>query len=244
MIVIKIKYLNLRSGSINLLMIIIKLIGLNMQESSKPINQMDSAKSISKGRGRPKCFNEEQALEKAMTLFWKYGYEATSMSDLTFAMGITAPSLYSTYGDKSELFNRCIDYYLKHESCSMEMIFKHVHSIKLAMELYLIENLKRLVQKDKPKGCMLVVSTMNCSIQNQQIQQSISQKRQLSKSNLLEKLLAAQASGEISTQANIQAMTDYYMTILQGLSLQARDGATFEQLESVVHMAMQTWDHF
>lgn len=228
-----------------------------MTEMIKPKNQLDS-RVDSEGiisdvdvsnvvasvrrRGRPKCFNEQRALEKAMLLFWQYGYEATSISDLTHALGITAPSLYSSFGDKAGLFEKCLDYYLAHEACAIEQIFSQAKTAKIAMELYLRENLKSLVQANKPKGCMLVVSTMNCSTANHEIQQHLLEKRNITKSKIYQRLEQGQIAGDIPQTTDLAAMTDFYVTLLQGMTIQARDGATIQQLEKVVQTAIKTWD--
>ena len=240
----KLKYLIYYSGSINLLVIVIKISGVVMLENTKPENQLDTHSVSARRRGRPKCFDEKQALEKAMFLFWQYGYEATSISDLTHALGITAPSLYSTFGDKVGLFEKCLNHYLENEACPIDEIFKYSQSTKIAIELYLFENVKRLIQDNKPTGCMLVVSTMNCSVTNHQIQTELLNQRLATKNKIFDRLQLGMQQGELTENTDIQAMTDFYTTLLQGMTIQARDGATLEQLENVVKMAMKNWDHF
>lgn len=237
----KLNYLIYRCRSINLLVIVIKLIGVVMIEMAKPENQQDSVVAKSKGRGRPKCFNEQEALEKAMLLFWQYGYEATSISDLTQALGITAPSLYSTFGGKAALFEKCLDYYSEYEGCSIDDFFQHSEDIQTALELYLLENVKKLIQNHKPTGCMLVVATMNCSEQNVELQQQLMSRRHVTKRKLKDYFNQAQQGGQIPQGVDVQSLADFYSTLLQGMSMQARDGASIFQLEQVVKMAMQTW---
>jgi len=201
----------------------------------------DNAK---KKRGRPKCFNEQQALEKAMLLFWEHGYEATSISDLTHALHLTAPSLYSSFGDKTGLFYQCIDYYLAHEACPIEAIFLEAKTAKVAFELFLYENVQRLAQPNKPAGCMLVVATMNCSENAQLVQHNILEKRLKTKQKMLERLQQGVENGDINRTAPLQEIADFYTTVLQGLTIQARDGATVEQLHKVVEHAMRSWELF
>lgn len=192
-------------------------------------------------RGRPKCFDEQEALQKAMLLFWEYGYEATSISDLTYALKITAPSLYSSFGDKSQLFHRCLEYYLEHEACPIERIFQEAKTAKVAIELYLYENVKKLVQEHKPTGCMLVVATMNCSEQNHDIQNELLLKRQKTKQKIFERLTQGVAEGDLSKESNLLEMTDFYSTVIQGLTLQARDGLGREELNQIVRHSMKSW---
>ena len=197
-----------------------------------------------KKRGRPKCFNEEWALQKAMLLFWEHGYEATSISDLTQALEITAPSLYSSFGDKTALFYQSIDYYLAHEACPIELIFKQARTAKIAFELYLYDNVKRLIQPNKPKGCMLVTAAMNGSEHAQEIQYNLLEKRLATKQKLCERLKQGIVEGDLSSSISVAAMTDFYCTVIQGLTVQARDGARIEELNQVVEHAMKAWDLF
>lgn len=207
-------------------------------------NLVEVKQSLKRGRGRPKCFNEQEALQKAMLLFWKYGYEATSMSDLTKALQLTAPSIYSSFGDKSQLFHACLEYYLEHEACALEVIFQQATTAKIALELYLYENLKKIVQQNKPTGCMLVTATMNCSQEHTELQQDLQSKRNQVKEKIYQRLQQGVVDGDLKAETNIQAMTDYYATVIQGLTMQARDGVSFEQLEKVVLLALKTYDLF
>ena len=171
-------------------------------------------------------------------------YEATSISDLTQTLALTAPSLYSSFGDKTTLFYKCIDYYLAHEACPIEAIFLEAKTAKVAFELFLYDNVQRLAQPDKPSGCMLVVATMNCSDHAQEVQHNILEKRLKTKQKLLERLQQAVAEGDVAETAPLQEIADFYATVLQGLTIQARDGANVEQLHKVVEHAMRTWDLF
>ncbi|SPL71532.1 TetR/AcrR family transcriptional regulator [Acinetobacter stercoris] len=195
-------------------------------------------------RGRPKCFDEKEALNKAMLLFWEYGYEATSMSDLLHTLNITAPSLYSSFGDKLQLFYRCLDYYLENEACAIVSIFQQAKTAKVAIELYLHENVQKLVQDNKPKGCMLLVSTMNCSEQHHQLQQDLLEKRQNVKRLIYERLVQGVHDGDLKQDMKLDEMANFYSTISQGLSMQARDEVAIEDLQQVVNNAMKVWDLF
>ncbi len=195
-------------------------------------------------RGRPKCFDEQKALQQAMLLFWQYGYEATSISDLTQALGITAPSLYCSFGDKVQLFQKSIQYYLEHEACPLALICEKSKTARIALELYLQENVKRLTVTDKPLGCMLLTTTMNCSQNAQPVQQEVLAFRQSSKEMLFQRLQRGVEDGDLPADAPIQLMVDFYSTVIQGLTLQARDGVTAEQLQAVVQQALKHWDLF
>lgn len=250
MTVMKLKYLINPSTSINLVVIVIKLYGVFMREIEKLKNQVDAHDDIIqntqvlKRRGRPKCFNEQHALEQAMLLFWQYGYEATSINDLTQALGVTAPSLYSSFGGKAQLFAKCLDYYSEYEGCSIDEFFQHSEDIKTALELYLLESLKKLIQSHKPTGCMFVVATMNCSEQNIELQQQMIYRRHATKQKLKDYFDQAQLGGQIPLGIDMQDLADFYSTLLHGMTIQARDGVSILQLEQVVKMAMQAWESY
>ena len=195
-------------------------------------------------RGRPKAFNEEQALEKAMLLFWENGYIGTSISDITKALGITAPSLYCSFGDKAALFNQCIDYYLANEACPIVPILKQAKTTKVAFELFLYDTAKRLVQPDKPMGCMLITTTLGNSKQIQEVQHNIQSKKESYKTLLLQRLQQGIENGDIAPNAPIHEILDFYLTILNGLSIEACDGADLETLNRIIHNAIKAWEIF
>lgn len=195
-------------------------------------------------RGRPKCFDEQEALEKAMLLFWANGYIATSISDLTKALGITAPSLYGCFGDKASLFNLCIDYYLTHEACPVLSIMKQAKTAKVAVELLLYDAVKRFIQPDKPLGCMLVTSTMGHSDQIQHVQHKVLEKKSDYKVILMARLRQGVSDGDLAAVAPIEAISDFYITVINGLSIQACDGVGLEALNQVVFNAIKAWAIF
>lgn len=191
--------------------------------------------------GRPKTFDEQVALEKAMLLFWENGYIATSISDLTKALGITAPSLYCSFGDKATLFNRCIDYYLANEACPIVPILKQAKTTKVAFELFLYDTAKRLVQPDKPMGCMLVTTTLGNSKQIQEVQHNIQEKKESYKTLLMQRLQQGIEDGDIASNTPIQDILDFYLTILNGLSIKACDGDDLETLNRIICNAIKAW---
>lgn len=225
-------------------MIVIKIYVKFMTETENQQHLQPEPTQVKRKRGRPKCFDEQEALRKAMLLFWEYGYEATSMQDLLQALNITAPSLYSSFGDKTQLFYRCLDYYLENEACAIDSIFKQAKTAKIAIELYLHENVKKLSQPDKPKGCMLLVATMNCAEQHHQLQQDLLEKRQNVKRMMYQRLSQGIEEGDVGAQSKIEEIADFYCTLAQGLSMQARDGMTEAQLQHVVNHAMRFWETF
>lgn len=200
----------------------------------------DSGKTQSK-RGRPLSFDKDSALQKAMLLFWRYGYEATAISDLTHAMGITAPSLYSAFGDKEQLFMACIARYIEKNGCQSNPIFSSAPSAKIALELFLHEQAIKLTQATTPHGCMLVTAATNCSEQSTHVQQALVSRREATRQAIYARLAQGIEDGDVRSESPIATLADYFATVIQGMTIQARDGASQQQLQDVGKMAMQVW---
>lgn len=196
-----------------------------------------------KKRGRPLSFDREAVLEQAMLLFWQYGYEATSISDLTQAMGITAPSLYSAFGDKEQLFLESVQRYQEKEGCPMETIFSNAPTTRIAFELYLQETAIRLTAPTKPQGCMVVTAATNCSKESSRVQQALSARRNQVKQAIRQRLEQGQQSGDLPLHINIDALATYFVAVVQGMTLQARDGASRDDLQAIALLAIAALTH-
>lgn len=192
-------------------------------------------------RGRPLSFNREKALEQAMLKFWQYGYEATSVQDLVAAMGITAPSLYTAFGDKERLFMEAVQYYQQKNACRIDEIFANAPTAKIAVELYLHESTLKLVQPSTPHGCMLVTAATNCSPQSTHVQDALAQRRLDLKNKIKVRLARGRNDGDIAATQNLEQVASFYSTIIQGMTIQARDGASYEELQAISQMAMAAW---
>lgn len=191
-----------------------------------------------KKRGRPLSFDRETALEKAMLLFWQYGYEATSIHDLTQCMGITAPSLYTAFGDKEHLFMESIQYYQHKNGCDLEKILNAAPTAKIAIEIFLHENAVKLTQPSKPHGCMIVTAATNCSDQSAHVQTALQEKRLHSKQLIKNRLQRGINEGDVVAKADIEQLANYFAAVIQGMTIQARDGASQKDLQAIGQLAM------
>lgn len=195
-------------------------------------------------RGRPLSFNREKALEQAMLKFWQYGYEATSVQDLVAAMGITAPSLYTAFGDKERLFMEAVQYYQQKNACRIDEIFANAPTAKIAVELYLHESTLKLVQPSTPHGCMLVTAATNCSPESTHVQDALTQRRLDLKNKIKVRLARGRNDGDVASTQNLEQVASFYSTIIQGMTIQARDGASYEELQAISQMAMAAWPNY
>ena len=193
-------------------------------------------KAAPKPRGRPLSFDRDAALEQAMHVFWERGYEAASISDLTHAMGITPPSLYTAFGDKAHLFMEAIERYNQGPGGFGRRALQEESTARGAVERLLNEAADELTQDCHPLGCMMV-----CSVAAEHIQTALAKRRALGVATMQARIQRGIDEGELPAGTDAGALANFYATIYQGMSMQARDGATRDSLRASVEMAMRSW---
>lgn len=193
-------------------------------------------------RGRPRSFDRDAALRSAMKTFWKSGYEGASMADLTGAMGINSPSLYAAFGSKEGLFREAAALYLATEDAKSKAILEGEQTARAAIHAMLRNSVANLARPGFPHGCMLILGDSNATPENDGVRQYLCQRRRDIQAGLETRLKRGIAAGDVPAGTDIKAMAAFYMTVLQGLSLRARDGAAREAMAGVVESAMAAWD--
>ena len=198
-------------------------------------------KAPAKPRGRPLSFDRDAALETAMHVFWERGYEAASIADLTSAMGITPPSLYTAFGDKEQLFLEAIERYaLGYGSAGVRALTEEP-TARGAIERWLLEAANELTQPCHPKGCMVVMAATNCSAAAERVQDALLLRRTEAIASVGRRIQGGIDNGELPPDTDAQDLANFYATIYQGMSMQAKDGATHESLLATVRTAMRSW---
>jgi AcrR family transcriptional regulator len=192
-------------------------------------------------RGRPRSFDRDQALRVAMELFWERGYEATSVGDLTGAMGINKPSLYAAFGCKEQLFREALALYGRAEGGDVARAREQEPTARAAVEAILRLNARAYTRKDKPPGCMIVLASMLGAPENEKVRRMLCENRQAAQADLCRRIERGMAEGDVPAGADAAGIAAFYTTVLQGLSVQARDGASRAVLDSVVDQAMAAW---
>jgi AcrR family transcriptional regulator len=200
-----------------------------------------AAKPARKPRGRPLSFDRDAALETAMHVFWERGYEAASISDLTSAMGITPPSLYTAFGDKEQLFLEAIERYALGYGSAGARALVEEPSARGAIERWLTEAANELTQPCHPKGCMVVMAATNCSAAAERVQDALLLRRTEAIASVGRRIQGGIDSGELPADTDAKDLANFYATIYQGMSMQAKDGATHESLMATVRTAMRSW---
>lgn len=210
----------------------------NSDERAKP-----SEANAPRARGRPRAFDREAALAKAMRLFWCKGYEATSISDLTEIMGIGSPSLYAAFGSKEALYAEAVRYYVDTNQDYAWAPFYAADTARGAVAAYLSSLAAALTGSlaDVPLGCMVTLSSVGGE-GHVELGELVRSERLVFLDRLKARLEQALAEGEIPASMNIHALARFVQTVHSGMSILARDGASREELESVGQIAMQGWD--
>jgi AcrR family transcriptional regulator len=176
-----------------------------------------------------------------MELFWSRGYEATSLADLTAAMGIAPPSLYAAFGSKEELFREAVARYGAKYSAIDAETFAAAPTARAVVERLLYGAAELFTLPGKPRGCMVITAAMNCSEGSQGVEAAMRAQRVLNEALLRKRVSRAIEEGELPSSADAGAMAKFYAAVLQGMSVQARDGATRAELERVAAMAFGLW---
>jgi len=192
-------------------------------------------------RGRPRTFDRQIALSRAMVVFWERGFEGTSMEDLVKAMKISPSSLYAAFGDKKRLFEAVIDHYLAGPGGFIGPILQSEPSIKKAFERLMQAAAFELSRSDQPAGCMVSLAVTHCSPGASDVQAVLTKHRGRSLSFLQARLQEGILNGELPPDTDARELARFFMSILQGMSVQARDGAKHENLLATAAVAMRAW---
>ncbi len=190
--------------------------------------------------GRPRTFCTEQALDRALEVFWRKGYEGASICDLTAAMGINPPSLYAAFGNKEALFRQALDRYAQTHG---EYIREALAAPKArdAMEAILRGSVRSLTDKSNPAGCLLVQGISGAGEHAQCIHDMLHAKRAEGEKDIRERLKRAKKEGELRADSDPAALARYFSTVMQGMAVQAAGGASRKDLERIADMALRAW---
>lgn len=193
-------------------------------------------------RGRPRAFDREEALAKAMETFWALGYEGASMTELTRAMGVGSPSLYAAFGSKDELFREAAAFYERKSGAALSAAIEDAPTARAAVEGFLRLSADALARPGHPPGCMIVLTAVGTHGVADETRSALKTRRKGSFCALERRLARAVDEGELRRGLDIAAIAAFFVTVQQGMSIQAVDGATPETLGSIARAAMQSWD--
>lgn len=190
--------------------------------------------------GRPREFDREEALQTAMKIFWRYGFEGTSTAQLTAAMGIAQPSLYVAFGSKEALYMEALDYYRERYSGFLTETMSADLPLRAAVETMLLRAAKQFACNDiHPPGCMVATGALQSGDACASIQESLLRHRRDAKALIRDRLESGRKAGELPAKTDVSALAAYLAMVIQGMAVQARDGASLPMLNKLARLAMQ-----
>ncbi|MFD9563994.1 TetR/AcrR family transcriptional regulator [Streptomyces sp. NPDC059994] len=190
-------------------------------------------------RGRPRSFDRTRALEQATLAFWEHGYEATSVADLTRAMGIGAPSLYAAFGDKKALFDEVVRGYGQTHGAYMVRALAEEPTARGAIGRILREAAAEFTRPGRPHGCLVISAAVNCA--TREVEEGLREQREANIAEFERRIAADVAAGRLPPGTDARALARYTAAVFQGMSAQARDGVSEADLSAVAECAMRGW---
>ena len=194
-------------------------------------------------RGRPRTFDPDTALRQALDLFWERGYEGTSLNDLAQAMGIASASIYACFGNKENLFRQVMALYGTTSGEPPRRALSEQPTARDAVHAMLRATADQITGAHTPHYCMLILAAPTGAVENHAVRDFLADRRRDMHTTIKDRLRRGVTDGDLTTPAaSLEAIARYYTTVVQGLSVQARDGATRAELETVISCAMAAWD--
>ena len=193
--------------------------------------------------GRPRQFDRDDALDAAMRLFWRQGYESTSLSQLKQAMGgLSAASFYGAFVSKENLYREALAHYLGTHGQVVAPLYDDAMPPRDALEQALRRSARLQTDAQLPKGCMLVLSATNASPDNDHLQAMVTAERWRTRDIVRHCVERAVAAGELRADIDISGLTTLAEALLVGMSVQARDGVSLVAINSAISSLLHLWD--
>lgn len=190
--------------------------------------------------GRHREFDVDKALDAALCVFWRKGYEGTSYTDLTEATGVERPALYSAFGNKEALFRRALDRYYDRYLNFFPAALQQPTSRDVAA--YMLRGAAELHTRYPDRtGCLGVHGALAGSDDAEPIRRAVIEARANGEALLRERLERAKRDGDLPETANCAALAAYVCAVLHGMAVQAKAGYSRAVLEAVAEQALATW---
>jgi AcrR family transcriptional regulator len=190
--------------------------------------------------GRPRCFDIDKALDCALQVFWRKGYEGTSLPDLTKAMGINRPSLYAAFGNKEELFRKVLDRYADGPAAYIREALDKP-TARAVVERLLNGCADLLTDPRYPCGCLAVQGALACGETADRVRQELISRRAAVEAAIRQRLEQAQSTGDLAADADPADLARYVATVSHGMAVQAASGASRDDLQRIIQIALRAW---
>jgi AcrR family transcriptional regulator len=201
--------------------------------------------SVQKGQlhvpsGRPREFDIDKALDRALQVFWRRGYEGASLPALTKAMRISRPSLYAAFGNKEALFRKAIDRYVDGPAAASRAALEE-RTARHVVERLFRQSIELMTDSRNPRGCFLVQGALACGETADCLRREMAARRDALVVALRDRFERAVAEGDLAADLQPGDLARFIATVLHGMSVQAASGASRDELERVAAIALQAW---
>ncbi|UOX90715.1 TetR/AcrR family transcriptional regulator [Amycolatopsis sp. FBCC-B4732] len=190
--------------------------------------------------GRPRAFDAEAAVQKAMVVFWEQGYDGASLTELTEAMGISRKSMYAAFGNKEDLFRLALQRYTEGPGAYIVEALQAPTAREVAT-LFLLGSVRATTRPGFPAGCLGVQGALAVGATGQVAHDTLAAWRALGQDYLRERFKRAVEEGDLPADAEPELIARFVMTIANGMAVQAAGGATREDLRRVAELALRNW---
>ncbi|MEV0823825.1 TetR/AcrR family transcriptional regulator [Nonomuraea rubra] len=190
---------------------------------------------------RRREFDREAALQAALLAFWRHGYEATSIAELTAAMGIRPPSLYAAFGDKRRLFEEAVRRYQQTYGAFTTRALAEEPTGRAAIERVLREAAAEYASTEHPGGCLVITAAVNCGPESAEVEELLRRFRTEARAAFKARIDDDVAAGRLPAGTDTAGLATFYAATIQGMSTQSRDGARYEDLLAIATLAMSAW---
>jgi AcrR family transcriptional regulator len=191
-------------------------------------------------KGRPREFDIDAALDRALKVFWSKGYEGASLPDLTEAMGINRPSVYAAFGNKEALFRKVLERYIEGPVAYVLEALAQPTAREVGERL-LGGAIDLLTDPRNPRGCLLVQGALACGEAGEPVRRELVSRRAAGEVAVRHRFERAQADGDLPADSDPADLARYVITVIQGMAVQAAGGASREELRRVAEMALRAW---
>jgi AcrR family transcriptional regulator len=191
-------------------------------------------------RGRPRAFDANKALDRALLVFWRKGYEGASLSDLTLAMGINRPSLYGAFGNKENLFRKALDRYVDGPAAYVREALKEP-TARAVVERLLSEAASLLSDRRHPPGCLIVQAALSCGEEADSVRRELAARRSAGEAEIRQRLVRARSEGDLPPDSDPADLARFVTALIHGMAVQAAGGAGKEELQGIVRTALSGW---
>lgn len=191
-------------------------------------------------KGRPREFDANLALDCALRVFWRKGYEGASLADLTAAMGINRPSLYAAFGNKESLFGKALDRYCEGPGAYFRAALG-APTARAVVERLLRGTVRRLTDPRNPRGCLMVQGALSCGKEADSVRRELISRRDASEAAIRRRFQRAKSEGDLPANAKTADLARYIATVMHGLAVQGAGGAKRAELQRVVQTALRVF---